>query len=749
MPIQSLSRRMLFLLSALCLVSSSSTLAVIQPAPGIPQQQEAPGGDQRFEDLAQKAVAAREAGQTSAAIQLYQAAVKIRPGWIEGWWDLGLLYSESGSYADAIPAFKKVVEATPKVGAAWAYLGLAEFETRDYQSSLLALQRAQELGFADLPSIEKVASYHLALLLNRNGQFEDAWELLASKFGNPPIAEQTKTALALALLRVPLLPDQIDPSKDALINTAGETSAFLVQNDLDHALPLFEQMLHDYPSTPFLHYAYGSALIFQSRFDQAQRELRAETKISPESALPYIRLAIIAVKTHRAQDALPDAERAAKLAPQSSLAHQVLARIFTELGKSDQAAKELELANSLKPEKPQPDPKIARIYARAVVTVTSATPPAATADVDDSLRKAAEAAKAGRPEDAIQLYRHVLAVQPKSAGAWLDLGTVYYAIRRYPEAISALKNALAITPDLAGAWVFLGLSEFEVKDYKNAYIHLDRGGELDWHGTAEAQRIASYTLAQLRNLNSDFDSAIAVLKPEIRHAQLTEPMTVVLGMALLRIPLLIDQIDPSSRDLLRKAGQTAAFMYSDKYNQAFQSFEELIKQYPRTPFLHYAFASALETFSRYDEAEAQLRQEIQLDPGRALPYMRLAAISLKVHRPEAALTDAQRAVELDPQTAGAHELFGRALLDLGRIEPAVKELETAARLAPNYPEVHFHLARAYAKAKQPSQAEKERAIFAQLNASAEREESAHNQIYGVPQNREPGGTTTAPAARPE
>lgn len=704
---------------------------------------------QGFDDLARKAAAARESGQTSAAIQLYQDALKIRLDWTEGWWDLGLLYSQSGRYADAIPAFKKVVEATPKIGAAWAYLGLAEFEAQDYQNSLVALQHAQELGFADLPSVEKVASYHLALLLNRNGQFEDAWEVLASKFGQPPIADQTKTALALALLRVPLLPEQIDPSKDALIDAAGETAAFLVQNDFDHALPLFERMLKDYPNTPFLHYAYGSALIFQSRFDQAEQQLRVETKISPQSALPYIRLAIIAVKTHRAPDALPDAERATQLAPQSSLAHQVLARVYTDLGKTDQASKELELANALKPEKPQADPNVARVYARAAVSAPAGGPATSARNVDDLIKQASEAARAGRAEEAIQVYESALAVQPKSDATWLDLGTVYYGSRHYPEAISALKNALAINPDLAGAWVFLGLSEFEVKDYKNAYIHLDRGGELNWHGTAEAQRIASYTLAQLRNLNSDFDSAITVLKPEIRHAQLTEPMTVVLGMALLRIPLLIDQVDPSSRDLLRKAGQTAAFMYSDKYNEAFQSFEALIKEYPRTPFLHYAYASALETFSRYDEAEAQLRQEIQLDPSRALPYMRLAAISLKLHKPEAALADARRAVELDPQTAGAHELLGRSLLETGKTEPALKELETAARLAPNYPEVHFHLARAYAKAKQPAQAERERSIFTQLNASVEREESAHKQIYGVPQTREPGMPIAAPAARPE
>jgi len=117
----------------------------------------------------------------------------------------------------------------------------------------------------------------------------------------------------------------------------------------------------------------------------------------------------------------------------------------------------------------------------------------------------------------------------------------------------------------------------------------------------------------------------------------------------------------------------------------------------------------------------------------------MASIALKQHRPDEAMSAAQHAVELDSQSAGAHELLGRALLELGKIEPAVKELETASKLAPNYPGVHFSLARAYTKAKRAEDAQRERTIFAQLNASAESEKSLANQAYGDPhgQNEPP------------
>ena len=110
------------------------------------------------------------------------------------------MQAEAGRYPDAIVALNKLIEIRPNFGPGWASLGLCEFETKNYANSLSHLRRASELGFAEIPSMEKTATYHLALLLNLNGDFENAWELLASKFGKGMLAAQTKTALGLALL---------------------------------------------------------------------------------------------------------------------------------------------------------------------------------------------------------------------------------------------------------------------------------------------------------------------------------------------------------------------------------------------------------------------------------------------------------------------------------------------------------------------------------------------------------------------
>ena len=631
-----------------------------------------------FQELSEKANRAREEGKSEQAIADYSRSLKIRPDWPDGWWYLGTLHADQGNYSEAIVSFTNLVKLKPNFGPGWASLGLCEFETKDYQQSRLNLQKARELGFADVPALEKAATYHLALLLIQQGDFENAWEFLSARLGKGPLASQTKTALGLALLRVALLPDQIDPSKDALLDAAGGTAALLVNGNFERAIESFQRMEKKYPDTPFLHYAYGSALMFQSRYGDAETQLREETRITPNSALPYVRLAIIALKTNHAAKALPDATRATQLAPSSAIAHEILGRVLSEIGKPQEAAKEAETAAQLKPERPQVNEEVARLYA---------------------LRTGQGEIRAGN----------------------------------CARTVTGAKDAIGIDRKLPEPWVVLALCEFEGKDYQNAYLHLERARELGYHGNAQEMTVAVTRLAQLRNLNGDFYGAAELLIPEARRGRLTDDMKGVLGLALLRLPVLQIDVLPANQPLIRDAGEAAALLHASKYDEAMRALDEMSKRYPKTPFLHLAYAEALETLSRYDDAETQLNLELSITPDNPLVHMRRAAIAVKLHRFEQALDAARKAVEADAGSAGGHELMGRALLELGRVDEATKELEIASKLAPDYPEVHYHLARAYTRAKLNSKAQQERAIFAELNDAVDRQKSSQAQAYGVPQ----------------
>jgi len=683
-----------------------------------------------LDKLSADAAAAREAGRADEAMQNYKRALKLRPDWDEGWWYLGTISYDADHYAEAIPAFKNLVERNPKIGAAWGFLGLCEFEVKDYENSLPHLQRAEDLGYEESPEIRKVARYHLALLLNRKGQFDKAVEVLAAEFGKTRMPEQIKVALGMALLRVRLLPGQMDPSKDALIHAAGDAEMLIVDGQLDAAAQALRKLLTAYPGTPYLHYAYGRALAGLAKNDEAAAQFREETRIFPESAAP----------------------------------HQALGEILQQLGRKTEAASELDAAKKLFDSPPQVESAIARYYGRNLAGPDSAsaqtvgrtpqeTSKSSTANFDELARDANADRDAGQTDAAIAAYQRALQARSDWEEGWRSLGTLFFMSRRYSEAASALTNAVALDAKHGEAWAMLGLSEFEDKDYKNALIHLRRGEQLGLAGNANARRFAKYHLALLLNLNGDFDEATDTLIPEVGPSPLESQIKIALGIALLRVRVLPEQTEPAKQALIATAGDAAALLAQSKYDQAFAILKQMCSDYPDTPYVHYAYGNALAFTSQYDEAEAQLREEIRFNPGSSSAYVRLATVALQMHKPEEALQSAEHAVQMAPDLAEAHYVLGRARLDLGKVSEAIDELEVARKLAPNSPEVHFTLARAYAKAKRTDDAEQERAAFERLNALAQQQRATHgSQAYGATHGEiglTPVGQATEPRSSPE
>ena len=725
-------------------------LLVSSALPAVARQQEP--AQRTFEDLEKSATAAREAGRIEDAVHDYQRAVEIRSDWEEGWWYLGTLQYDADRFAEAITALEKVTQLDPANGPAWNFLGLCEFETHLYETSLLHLQKGQELGTGDDPEISRVARYHLALLLTRNGEFEKASAMLASTFGDQPPA-QAKLAFGLILLRVPLLPQEVDPSQDALVQAAGETASLLARGDSTRTLDSFRALLAKYPRVPYLHYAFGTALASAARNGEALLQQQEEVKISPQSALPRIEISSLELRSRNPWGALRAAEMAVQLEPNSPAVHRALAQSLLALGQKEKAAAELGTSNALAPGKLVRESRIVQRYAIQSAampeSVHTAANPAKSPSFEEISRQATAAAAAGNPDGAIRIYQEALQLHPEwDDGRW-NLAMLAYSAGHYPEAIVALKACVSRRPEHGTAWAVLGLSEFEIKDYSNALIHLQRGQDLGLGGSKESVQLARYRLGVLLNRNAEFDRAAELLAPEAGPGPLAEKIQFALGMALLRISVLPDEVDSSKRSLVLSSGEIAALLQDSKYDAVFPKFQALILQYPGVPFLHYAYGTALEALSQYGDAESQLRQEILISPKSELPHVRMASIALKMHRPADALPSAQRAVELGADSAEAHYLLGRSCLEVGQREKALQELETASKIAPGSPEVHFNLAKAYAKANMPEKAEQERATFARLNALAELQRSRHgSQSYSGSHDKTDFSIPRAESANP-
>jgi predicted Zn-dependent protease len=278
----------------------------------------------------------------------------------------------AGQYRSAISDLKVSLSMHPENGTAWAVLGLSEFKVQDYGSALIHLERGRALGLKGSAESVRTATYTLGILLIHAGEFDRATDLLASSLKMIPNDQEIEYALGLALLRRPELPRQENRQQirqenpqHQLFSSAGKIAALLQESRYDDAFPMFKSLLQQFPAEPFLHYAYGTALLALSEFEEAAAQMHAEIAISPKSELPYVSLASIKVREHKAAEAIPFAQRALSLSPQSAEAHYLLGRASLETGDDATAVRELEIAAKLSPGSPEVHFNLAKAYARA------------------------------------------------------------------------------------------------------------------------------------------------------------------------------------------------------------------------------------------------------------------------------------------------------------------------------------------------------------------------------------------------
>ena len=318
---------------------------------------------QNFDDLAQRADAARDAGKLDEAVTLYQQALHLKPDWKQGWWVTGSILYDRNRFKEGEEAFLPLTVLDPDKSAGWAMAGLCEFEIKHYQDALTNLEKAEQLGLPQ--SLYDVTNYHIELILIRTGQFDRAIEMLSRvamrREDNPKLVE----AMGIAGLARPALPGDIPASDHDLVMSLGRAMCDGAANQGKVALPEFEALLAKYPNVPQLHYLYGLVLL-ESDSDKALAEFNQELTLSPKHTKARISIAAEYVKRNEYKTALPFAEKAVHDDSNYFAAHAMLGKVLME-GDLDvpRGIKELETAVKMAPTNPQSRLALASAYSKA------------------------------------------------------------------------------------------------------------------------------------------------------------------------------------------------------------------------------------------------------------------------------------------------------------------------------------------------------------------------------------------------
>ncbi|HEY0379798.1 MAG TPA: tetratricopeptide repeat protein [Pyrinomonadaceae bacterium] len=322
---------------------------------------------EEFQKIAAAATAAREGDRIEEAISLYHRAVGAQPRWAEGWWYLATLYYDRNEYAEGARAFGEAAKLQPKAGAPWAMLGLCEFQLERYDDALAHIQQGRTIGIGDNVELTRVMRYHEGILSAYKGEFERAQQTLGTLSFEGVKSEELMIALGLAVLRMGMLPKQVDINyRDrAAVRRAGLAEHLSAQKNVGDATREYELLAKDYPTFPNVQYAYGRFLLANRDDDGAVAAFQREIQNSPKHALARVQLAYIKLKNKEAAAGLPFAEEAVKLHPRLPLAHYVLGRLLFDLGQNARAIEELELSARMVPDEPKIYYALTRAYTKA------------------------------------------------------------------------------------------------------------------------------------------------------------------------------------------------------------------------------------------------------------------------------------------------------------------------------------------------------------------------------------------------
>jgi len=335
-----------------------------QTAPRAAAPRAKPAPSSAFDAIVKKAAAAKEAGRYDEAIQYYREALKLKPAWFEGRFFLGTLLHDNDRYEEARDEFRRLVQADPRNGLVLALKGLCEFQLKNYERALQELQAARELGISS-PDVMSVASYNLAVLLNRFEQYELAFEVLRDFAGRNKDTQGVIEAFGLSVLRMPMLPSEMPVDRREMILMAGRAGFHQAKGRATPAGRLaFEELVSRYPNAPNVHYAYGVFLV-RDQPEAGLEEFRRELRSSPSHYHAMLQIAYELLKEGKYDEARPYAEQAAQLAPNLFAAHHALGRIQFQMGDVDKAIDSLETARRLAPDSPEVRFSLARAYAKA------------------------------------------------------------------------------------------------------------------------------------------------------------------------------------------------------------------------------------------------------------------------------------------------------------------------------------------------------------------------------------------------
>jgi tetratricopeptide (TPR) repeat protein len=354
------------------------------------------------------------------------------------------------------------------------------------------------------------------------------------------------------------------------------------------------------------------------------------------------------------------------------------------------------------------------------------------AEIHDHLRKAAEFLKARDPNSAVKEFDAVLALDPKNAEAYANLGVIAFLQRDYQKASPYLRKALTIDPSLVKTQALLGICQNRLGDpsarglleksfpkLKDKPLRLQVGLELaglyDQQGEPGATASVMKTLVDLDPDNVDVLFTAQRVYSELADDTLNKLAVLAPGSA--RMQQVIAEYSVNGGNL----------------KGAIEHYRKALEIDSRLPGVHYELAEAILESSPSDaaaqtEAEKELATAIATEGDSAKVQCELGRIAFLRSDLPGAHEHYTRAFAMNPNNPGAQLGLGDVLMSMEKPQEARKYLEMAIQSDPLNGQARYRLAMAYRRLQMPEDAEKQMHLFQEIKKTKDQVKVLYRQM---------------------
>jgi tetratricopeptide (TPR) repeat protein len=358
-------------------------------------------------------------------------------------------------------------------------------------------------------------------------------------------------------------------------------------------------------------------------------------------------------------------------------------------------------------------------------------PSHATAEIHDHLRKAAAYLKANDPSSAVEEFDAVLALDPKNAEAYANLGVIAFFQHDYQKAAGYLRKALASDPSLAKTQALLGICEKRLGDpsaralleksfpkLKDKPMRMQAGLELaslyEQQGDPGATASVMHTLVDLDPDNVDVLFMAQRVYSELADDTLNKLAVLAPGSA--RMQQVIAERLVNGGDL----------------QHAIEHYKNALQIDSHLPGVHFELGEAILQSAPHDPAaQAEAAKEFEAaetDGDVAKAECGLGGIALSQSDVDGALTHYRRAYKLNPNEIDAQLGLARLLMMQQKPQEAVHYLRVAIEADPLNSEAHYRLASAYKLLQMDDQAQKEMHLFEEIKKTKDQVKELYRQM---------------------